>query len=219
MPSLRLTRSSCGICENRTLLATLPRPERAGGLVEGLKHGAILDEAHFEEIAHGSDRLLEAEPDAAHDCIVASVRLKARIVAEDEREAGYRQVLNFGHTVGHALEAATGYRISHGVGVALGMLAEAHAGEKVGITQPGTAPRLHSAVQPLLRAAETDVGGVDLERVFGFLGVDKKARGGNPRYVLLERIGSVASEGGWSRELPAEIVLEALARALAAVRR
>jgi 3-dehydroquinate synthase len=190
------------------LVSTLPRTERAGGLVEGFKHGAILDETHFVDLTARTPDLLDGDPDVAAELVGASVRLKARVVMADEWESGYRQVLNFGHTIGHALEAASDYRLGHGSAVALGMLAEAEAGERIGVTEKGTHARLLASLAPLLRAAEDTVGRLDERTVIGYLGMDKKARRGKARYVLLERVGQVASDPDWSRELPDEVVAE-----------
>lgn len=190
-------------------LETLEEPERAQGLVEALKHGAILDPAYFARVVEEAPGLLAAEPDALGPVVARSVELKAAVVTDDEREAGLRQILNFGHTVGHALEAASAYRLGHGAAVAAGMVVEARIGEAMGITDAGTAQRLETAVATL--GYGLDVGPVDLEAVRGHLRVDKKAREGTPRYVLLHRIGEVDSEGGWSHAAPPELVDETLA--------
>lgn len=194
------------------VLATLPIEERASGLAEGVKHGAALDRGHFEAFERSAAALLDAEPDATAAYLLDSIRIKAEVVGADERESGYRQVLNFGHTIGHALEAASGYALRHGSAVALGMLAEAEAGERLGLTERGTRDRLASVVQPLLEAAGVTLLDVDPEAVRRFLGADKKARGGRPRYVLLRRIGEVAAGEAWTHELPDELVDDVVER-------
>lgn len=192
-----------------TLLSTLPDAERAGGLVEAFKHGAILDAPYFDRLETGVAELLGAHPAAAREAVHRSVELKASVVAEDEREAAYRQILNFGHTVGHAVEAASAYRLGHGRAVALGMVVEAEMGEEIGVTEPGTADRLRAALSRLLGALPT---ASDPEAVRPYLGADKKARGGRARYVLLRRIGRVDPGSGWTHELPDELVMAALRR-------
>jgi 3-dehydroquinate synthase len=194
------------------VLTTLPVEERASGLAEGVKHGAALDAAHFEAFERDAAVLLEAEPDPTAAYLADSIRLKSDVVAADERERGYRQVLNFGHTIGHALEAASGYALRHGSAVALGMLAETEAGERLGVTEPGTRDRLASVVHPLLDAAGVSELDLDVEVVQRYLRADKKARRGRPRYVLLERIGKVSAGEAWTREVPDELVEEVLSR-------
>ncbi len=187
-------------------LATLPVSERAEGLVEAVKHGAILDEGHFDVVREGMPRLLEAEPSAAIDVVLTSVALKAGVVDRDELEGGYRQVLNFGHTIGHAVEAASDFGLGHGSAVALGMCAEAWMGERMGVTAPGTSVRLAGALRELVHPSIA----VSADDVLSFLSADKKVRAGRPRYVLLERVGRVSAGDGWTHEVPDALVAEAL---------
>lgn len=189
---------------------TLPREERAQGLAEAVKHGAILDDAYFERLHEDASGLLAGDVDATRATVLRSVELKARIVGEDERESGLREILNFGHTLGHAFEAAAGYAIGHGSAVAAGMVLEARLGEELGVTRGGTADRL---AQTLSRfgLGSVPTHAVDEGAVLGFLGADKKARRGRPRYVLLERVGAVDHGPGWSREVPDGAVAQLLA--------
>jgi 3-dehydroquinate synthase len=191
-------------------IATLPRAERAQGLVEAIKHGAIVDTAYLDRLDADLGALLDGAPDATTDAVLRSVEIKAQVVSEDEREAGLREVLNFGHTLGHALEAAAGYALPHGNAVAIGMVLEARLGEALGVTRDGTADRLARIVERLgLPLAPPR----DLDRtaVMGFARADKKARRGRPRFVLLEEPGRVAREGGrWSREAPDRAIEDVL---------
>ena len=187
------------------VLASLPRAERAQGLVEAYKHGAIADADYFEDLVEARETILEAAPEAASRTVLRSVEIKGRIVSQDERERDLRQVLNFGHTVGHALEAASRYAIGHGSAVAVGMIVEARIGERLGVTDEGTADRLAGALRSLL----TDLpDGLHAEAVAPFLSADKKARGGRPRFVLLSRIGEVATGEGWCHEVDDSLVME-----------
>ena len=196
------------------LLGTLPQRERREGLVEGVKHGAILDAEHLARLAGSLDELLAADVEVASEIVLASVALKARVVSEDERERGFRQILNFGHTIGHAVEAASGFAVGHGSAVGLGMLAEAEIGERMGITDPGTRDVLEELLGALLILPETPVSPV---RALTFLGHDKKSRGGRPRFVLLRRPGAVArNDGQWTWEVPEDLVRAALRRVLEA---
>jgi 3-dehydroquinate synthase len=188
------------------VLRTLPRGERAQGLVEAFKHGAILDADYFESLGSRMGPLLEAEPNAASDAVLRSVELKAAVVEEDEFEGGYRQILNFGHTLGHALEAASQYALGHGSAVALGMVLEAEVGERLGVTEPGTRERLAAVLDALVEPAR----GLDVEAAVPFLRADKKVRGGRSRVVLLSRIGEVHPGEGWSHPVDESVLVEVL---------
>lgn len=200
-----------GVLVDPETIATLPRLERANGLAEALKHGAVLDEAYGTRVAAAAADVLEADPDAVLGVVHRSVELKADVVSRDEREGGLREILNFGHTVGHALEQASGYALPHGQAVAHGMLWEAALGEALGVTAPGTEARLAEwlgeAELPAVR------GDLDPADTVQRMRLDKKVRGGLPRIVLLERIGAVArADGAWSHTLDADELEGWLAR-------
>jgi 3-dehydroquinate synthase len=191
------------------VLRTLPREERAQGLVEAFKHGAILDADYFERLEAGVHELLEAEAAAAADAVLCSVELKAGVVGEDEFEGGYRQILNFGHTLGHALEAASQYAMGHGSAVALGMLLEAELGERLGVTEPGTRERLAGPLLSLVGFPQA----VDVEAAVPYLRSDKKVRAGRMRVVLLKRLGEVDPGSAWSHEVSERMLVEVLSTA------
>lgn len=195
------------------VVGSLPRIERAQGLVEAVKHGAILDRAYLERLERRAGSLLDGTPEALAEEVRRSVEIKADVVSRDEREGGPRQILNFGHTLGHALEAEAAYRLGHGSAVALGMLLEARLGERLGITENGTADVLSRVLERLeLPRGPEDLGGVfradpDPERVVGWTREDKKGRSGRCRYVLLARPGAVArSAEAWTHDVPEEAV-------------
>ncbi|RMH19592.1 MAG: hypothetical protein D6701_04810 [Gemmatimonadetes bacterium] len=212
------------------VIATLPVAERAQGLVEAVKHGAIRDRAYLDDVSAAVPGVLgraategrgtagpEGAPpppdlDAVQRVVAGSVRIKAEVVSADEREGGLRKILNFGHTLGHALEAASGYGIGHGAAVALGMVLEARLGEALGVTRPGTAADLAKTLGAL-DIPLTLPPGVDLAAVEGYLGRDKKARSGRPEFVLLEDLGRVAYDEDWARPVPPEAVREVLTTA------
>ena len=192
------------------LLATLPDEHLRAGLAEAVKHGAIADAEYLEWIEDSVEGLVAGDAHTIAQLIVRSVEIKAELVARDEREAGPRATLNFGHTVGHALEALSGYEMLHGEAVAIGMVVEARAGERAGVTAPGTAERLRrvlrrlglpTSVPPELSADEI------VARTQG----DKKARAGRTEYALVERIGSPASSAGrWATPVAGETVRAAV---------
>ncbi|HZD06515.1 MAG TPA: 3-dehydroquinate synthase, partial [Longimicrobiales bacterium] len=169
------------------VVGTLPRAERAQGLAEAVKHGAILDAAYLDLLAEEAAVLLEGDPGAIERVVRRSVELKADVVSGDEREGGLRQILNFGHTLGHALEAATGYRLPHGSSVSVGMVLEARLGEALGVTEAGTASRLGAALSALELPTEVP-DGTAAALLLEFTRADKKRRAGRPRWVLLRRL-------------------------------
>lgn len=189
------------------LLRTLPDPQLAAGLAEAFKHGLILDAEYFEAVAGGLDRIFARDRETLGATIARSVELKAEVVGRDERESGYRRILNFGHTVAHAHEAVMGYAWLHGEAVAVGLVAEAEIGEAIGVTRAGVAARVREVLSAARLPVEVDPD-VDPDRFFEALGVDKKRAEGRTRYTLLAEIGRVAGSAadGWTHEVPQEVV-------------
>jgi 3-dehydroquinate synthase len=169
------------------LLGTLPDREFRAGLMESVKAGIIRDRALVRFMEEHAGEVLAREPKALEKVISASIRMKARVVSQDERESGLRMILNFGHTVGHALEQATGYKsLLHGEAIGWGMIAALHLACQRGTISPAQFDRLEKLVHlygplpPLkLRAA----------RVIAATGGDKKNVGGVRRFVLPVGIG------------------------------
>lgn len=186
-------------------LHTLPADELRSGLAEVVKYGAIRDAAFFAELERNAAALLARSPELWERAVAASCRHKADVVARDEREGGLRAILNFGHTLGHALEAATGYRRwRHGEAVALGMVFATW----LSVRQAGLAPAEHERLRALLASLALPVcapGDVAWEDVSAAMRRDKKARGGAPRFVLLERIGRAR----FGIEAPSNLLKEA----------
>jgi shikimate kinase/3-dehydroquinate synthase len=159
-----------------------------GGLAEVVKSAAIGDAALFEELEAHADAVRRREPDLVEELAYRSVAVKAAIVARDEREAGDRALLNFGHTVGHALEAEGGFdRLTHGEAVALGMVAALRVGVGLGVTAPALADRVTALLARL--GLPTDLDAQPIAAALPFLGLDKKRRGGAIRFVLLRGLG------------------------------
>ncbi len=195
------------------VLATLPLREFQAGLAEILKHGIVKDVQYFTDVAAELPGLLsqsEVSGDRLAQLIVRSIEIKTEIVARDEREHGLRKILNFGHTLGHGIEAASGYSLLHGEAVAIGMCAEARAAERAGIAEAGTAGAIRGAVcrAGLPTALPLDVS---VERVMQLAHADKKKRSGELEYALPERIGRMAGgDSGWTLPLPDALVKEAM---------
>jgi 3-dehydroquinate synthase len=188
---------------------TLPPEERAQGLAEAVKHGAILDPVYLADLGSDIPCVMRGEVGATGRVVVRSIEIKADIVSKDERESGLRKILNFGHTLGHAVETVAGYALPHGTCVALGMVLEARVGERLGVTREGTSHTLARMVGLLDLPTELPAG-LDPRTVLGLTHADKKGRAGRPRYVLLSQLGKVAQAEDWAREVPDEIVLQVL---------
>lgn len=192
------------------VLVTLPATQLRSGLAEAVKHGAIADAEYFGMFEDNGEDLLAAEAEAMSRLIVRSVEIKASFVGRDEREAGPRKALNFGHTIGHALEALSGYSLLHGDAIAVGMVAEATIGERAGVTEPGTAERLRRVLARLgLPTAMPQEFTVDA--VLEQTRTDKKARGGRVEYTLLSALGRVdTASQRFSHPVADEVVRSAL---------
>jgi 3-dehydroquinate synthase len=179
------------VYNNVSLLRSLPLRQRRSGLAEVIKYGAIADRPLFTFLETHLGSCLRLEPRAVRVMVERSCRIKAGIVSRDERETtGLRAQLNFGHTLGHALEAATGYkRLTHGEAIAVGMCAAADLSVAVGLLRLSEAQRL----QRLIRSAglPTSTPGVSRWAVLRALRYDKKFVRGRPRWVLLRRLGEV----------------------------
>ncbi len=184
-------------------LATLSEEHLAAGLAEAVRSAAVADPALFEWMEARAGPGLTADAEGLARLVQACVAVKASVVSEDPTEQGRREVLNFGHTVGHALERLSGWELLHGHAVAAGMRVEARLGEELGVTAAGTARRLTELLDRCGHAGrpERDRGP---REVLEAAGSDKKSREGRLRWVLLERIGRVSrgAGGGWARVLP-----------------
>jgi 3-dehydroquinate synthase len=200
-----------------TVLSTLPRAHLRAGVAEMLKHGAIGDAYYFDAVAaFAAATHRDPNPDwtgtVALGLIARSVRFKADIVQRDERESGLRQVLNVGHTIAHAIERLSGFRVLHGEAVAIGLVLESRLAEWAGIARPGVASRLREALSAggLPTALPRSL---DLDALITAMRVDKKARGGRLSFALLAEIGRVAGDyaGGWTTVLGEDLIRAALA--------
>ncbi len=171
-------------------LATLPEREARAGLAEVIKHGVIRDADYFSMLEEEGEALVPMRAEVAERVILRSVEIKAEVVSADEREGGVRAILNFGHTVGHALEAVTGYdEYLHGEAIAIGMVAAAN----VALLMHACDETVGLRIKRLL--SETglpiDGAGASAEAVMAAMARDKKALGGKARFVLPTRIGAV----------------------------
>lgn len=193
------------------VLRTLPDPHRRSGLAEAIKHGVVADAGYFARVASLLPALVSGDTPAILEVVARSVEIKSGIVKSDARESGRRKILNFGHTIGHAIEQASGYTLLHGEAVAIGMVLEARVAERIGVAERGMAGKIErvllEAGLPVVRPAS-----IDAATVLEATRHDKKSRGGAVSYALPSCIGTMASaERGWSIEVADSLVLEVLA--------
>jgi 3-dehydroquinate synthase len=192
------------------VLRTLPIEQRRSGLAEAIKHGVIADAEYFAALDARMAELVGGDPDATLDVVARSVEIKSAIVRADTREHGQRKSLNFGHTIGHAIEQASGYALLHGECVAIGMVLEARLAERIGVAVPGTA----GEIERVLKRAALPVGrpaNLDAESVLAATRGDKKARGGAVEYALPARVGARVDNGSsWAIAVEDGVVREIL---------
>jgi len=191
-------------------LQSLPPRELTAGWAELIKHALIMDEGLLRLLEEKADAILSLEPTVTTEVISRSIALKAAVVSEDEREeTGRRTILNYGHTIGHGLEAAAEYvGMLHGEAVAVGMAGAARIARRLGLLAPELAERQDALIARFglpLRAS-----GVDPAKVLAATALDKKVKGGAIHWVLLEGIGRPVIRHDVSPELAEEVVHELL---------
>jgi len=194
------------VLADTAVLATLPPRELSAGLAEVIKHGLIRDEGFFAWLEQNVENLLACDRPALAHAVLRCCEIKATVVVEDEREAGVRALLNFGHTFGHAIESALGYgNWLHGEAVAAGMAMAADLSRRMGCIAQADVDR----VVDLLRRARLPVvqPGVAPERMLELMALDKKTEGGKLRFILLDRIGAASIRA----DVPAAALQQALA--------
>jgi 3-dehydroquinate synthase len=171
-----------------SLLHTLPQRELRAGIYESIKAGLIRDAALFRFIESHREALDQGEPAPLEKMVASSIRIKAEVVSLDEREFGVRMFLNFGHTIGHAIEAASGYRaLLHGEAVAWGMIAALHLSRQRKLVTVEAVRRMESLIRYF---QPPPVPVVSAKRLLQAASGDKKNRAGVRRFVLLQGLGN-----------------------------
>ena len=193
-------------------LHTLPNPDLRAGLAEVLKHGVVADAGYFDDAVAALPAVIarRGSLDVLVGLVARSVAIKAGVVTQDPTEQGLRKTLNFGHTLGHAVEQLSGYRLRHGEAVAIGMHLEARLAERVGIAESGTAARIAAALElaGLPHALPAEMA-PDL--VLAGTRSDKKARAGRVAYALPRRVGTMhEADGAWATAVADDDVLAVL---------
>jgi len=179
-------------------LATLPDEDLRTGLAEVVKHAMIRDADLMRRLEADAEALLARDPAVLEDVVAQNVRIKSEVVSADEREGGLRRILNYGHTIGHALESLAmdtgaplgGAPVTHGRAVAVGMVAEAHIAERRGLLSADAAKRQRDLLARFGLPVVLDEP-LDAERCLAIMRHDKKAEAGRLRFVLPEAVGSV----------------------------
>lgn len=195
-------------------LTTLPDREYISGLAEVVKHGVIRDAAFFERLEANTERVADRDPEFLAEVVARCCEIKAEVVAADEKECGLRAILNFGHTLAHALESLLGYgRLLHGEAVGIGMNYAAKVSERELGFPSGQAERLETVLgqwglpydctsMPDLKAA---VAPPDWAAIWAKMATDKKVRCGAPRFVLAEALGTAVFGCEVAEETLAEV--------------
>jgi len=190
-------------------LKTLPDAIFRDGIAEVVKSGAIADRGLFRWLEANSNPLLARRQAVVTEAVARSVRLKARVVRHDERESGRRAILNFGHTIGHALESVSGYALSHGCAVAIGIAVEARLA-----VEQGSFPESHAhRIVVLLGKFGLPTAvprALSLAKILRATHYDKKARAGRARYALPVALGRMRPGAGVTVAVRDEAVLDAL---------
>jgi 3-dehydroquinate synthase len=193
-------------------LATLPLRELRAGMAEALKHGIIADASYFDEVRGKLGEILQSNgaTPAMRALIERSISIKSQVVAADERESGLRKILNFGHTVGHAIESLSSYSLLHGEAIAIGMVLECRIAERFGVAEEGTSE--------IIRAAFEQAGlptilppNISAASIVEAAASDKKVRSGSIEFALPRRIGQMAGENSqWTIRIPSPDIQKTL---------
>jgi 3-dehydroquinate synthase len=187
-------------------LKSLPKRELLAGLAEVIKYGVIHDSKLFTFLESNREKILNLDNEAIMHIIKRSCEIKADIVSKDEREGGLRAVLNYGHTIGHAIETVTGYtRYLHGEGVAIGMYLEARLSQLMGLADPDQVARIKALLESYGLPAELP-DDIDKNNVLLSMRLDKKTVAGKLKFILPEKMGTVRIE----TEIPEKVVMETL---------
>jgi 3-dehydroquinate synthase len=191
------------------VLRTLPAREWRAGMAEVIKYGIIWDADLFNQLEQAKrlDQLRYVEPELVTTILAKSCQAKADVVSQDEKEGGLRAILNYGHTIGHAVESLTGYRVvNHGEAVAIGMVAAGQIAAEMGLWDTVSAERQRLLLQKT-GLPVTLPDGIDIEAIVTALQVDKKVQDGKVRFILPTEIGKVLI----TDEVPSDIIRQVLA--------
>ena len=190
------------LCDMDTL-KTLPEREFRAGLAEVIKYGIIYDARLFAALERDLPRMLRRDDAVLAPIIARCCAIKAEVVSQDETENGLRAILNFGHTIGHAIENSFGYgKFLHGEAISIGQVAEAKLSEKILRLPEGDARRIEDLFQRTGLPTQIKLNGTQRRKFFDAMRLDKKAKDGEVRFVLARKIGKVE----FGQRVPAEMI-------------
>ncbi|HEY31594.1 MAG TPA: 3-dehydroquinate synthase [Dehalococcoidia bacterium] len=189
-------------------LKSLSQRQLADGLAEIIKHGAIQDADFFEYLENNIDRIMALDDDALETTVARSAEIKAAVVEQDELDLGLRNILNYGHTIGHAVETVSDFQIDHGRAVAFGMLVAARISNRMGLLDRSDVTRLKKLLTKVGLLAE--VPKLETDKLIEAMHHDKKIVEGRIKFVLLESIGEVIFTDDVDLELVKKVLPEKL---------
>jgi 3-dehydroquinate synthase len=203
-------------------LATLEEVQYRAGLAESVKHAAIADADYFAFLEKNSDAILRRDLSTLEIVAGYNCRIKAAVVEEDPTEKNKRRILNYGHTIGHAVESASNYQLLHGQCVAIGMVAAVKIEKAIGLVHDNRIERIEGLLEKfglpiqIDRVGKAHPAGIITEQLMNLLALDKKAVGKWPRFVLLEKLGQVhCKDSQWAVEAEPKIIKEIIEGLLA----
>lgn len=177
------------VISDTAALKTLPQTEFVNGMAEVIKSAVIRDKAFFVFIKENLDAFMKRDSDVIEEMVYRAAAIKAAVVMQDERDAGLRNILNFGHTIGHAIESVSKFEITHGQAVAIGMIAEAAISRRMGTFEENEIKDLEELISRC--GLPTGIPEIDKERIMMAMSHDKKAADGKIRFALPRNIGDV----------------------------
>ncbi len=194
------------LCDLDTL-RTLPEREFRAGLAEVIKYGIIYDAKFFARLERDLPQIIKREPKSLAAVIARCCEIKADVVGQDETESGLRAILNFGHTIGHAIENISGYgKFLHGEAISIGQVAAAELSAQVLGLPAGDVERIRELFQRAGLPTQLKLNATQRKKLFAAMRLDKKVSGGEVKFVLAERIGKVV----WDQRVSATLINQAL---------
>ena len=194
------------LCDLETL-KTLPDREFRAGLAEAIKYGIIFDAKLFAQLERDLPEILKRDSKTLSKIIARCCEIKAKVVGQDETESGLRAILNFGHTIGHAIENSSGYgKFLHGEAISIGQVAAAKLSRKIlGLPQRDV-ERIENLFQSAGLPTEIKLNSAQRKKIFAAMSLDKKVSGGEIKFVLAKKIGKVI----WGQKAPTILIEEIL---------